>query len=76
MARVDLDTVIARRASLARELASLEKLRAEIGSEDEELAVAERVLKRLSDAGPRTRSASEPMAGPQVVEAALPMHES
>jgi hypothetical protein len=48
MATPDLDSVIARRAAVANELAALEKLRAEMEAEDQDLAVAERVLTRLA----------------------------
>lgn len=48
MNKPDLDTVTARRMQIARELESLEKLRADMQAEDNELVVAERALKRLS----------------------------
>jgi outer membrane protein TolC len=48
MSKVDLDTVMARRAEVANELAAIERMRAEIEAEDQELSVAERVLKRLA----------------------------
>lgn len=48
MMKADLDTVKARRAEIASELAGLEKIRAEIEAEDQDLVVAERVLKRLA----------------------------
>jgi hypothetical protein len=50
MNKPDLDTVTARRLQIARELAGLEKLRAEMEAEDNELLVAERALKRLAAA--------------------------
>lgn len=48
MGKADLDTVLARRAAIATELAALEKLRADMEKEVEDLDVAERVLKRLA----------------------------
>lgn len=48
MMKADLETVKARRAEIASELAGLEKIRAEIEAEDQDLVVAERVLKRLA----------------------------
>ena len=50
MNKPDLDTVTARRMQIARELAGLEKLRADMEAEDSELVVAERALKRLASA--------------------------
>ena len=50
MNKPDLDTVTARRMQIARELAGLEKLRADMETEDNELVVAERALKRLASA--------------------------
>jgi hypothetical protein len=58
MTKPDLDVVIARRQAVANELAALEKMRAEMEAEDQDLIVAERVLKRLaaqSVAEPATR---------------------
>ena len=53
MEKPDLSTVTARRNQIASELAGLEKLRAEMEAEDQDLMVAERVLKRLAAiAGP------------------------
>ena len=48
MSKPDLETVTARRLQIARELAGLEKLRADMEAEDGELVVAERALKRLA----------------------------
>ena len=48
MSTVDLKTVLERRAAVANELAAIEKMRAQIEAEDQELSVAERVLKRLA----------------------------
>jgi hypothetical protein len=48
MSKPDLDTVTQRRAALVREVAELEKHRAELEAEEQELMVAERVLKRLA----------------------------
>lgn len=48
MSKPDLDVVIARRQAVANELAALEKMRAEMEAEDQDLVVAERVLKRLA----------------------------
>lgn len=50
MNKPDLDTVMARRMQIARELAGLEKLRSDMEAEDNELLVAERALKRLASA--------------------------
>src|SRR5512147_3156265 len=50
MGKSDLDAVLARRSEIAREVAALEAMRAEMEAEDQELLVAERVLRRLSDA--------------------------
>jgi hypothetical protein len=47
MSKPDLETVSARRAEVANELSALDRMRAEMEAEDEELQVAERVLKRL-----------------------------
>lgn len=60
MSKVDLDAVIARRAAVANELKALEKMRAEMEVEDQDLIVAERVLRRLADGGktPMTAEAS------------------
>lgn len=65
MTKPDLDMVVARRASVVRELAEMEKLRAEMEAEDQELAVAEKVLKRLSEtqARPPRAASSEAPAG-------------
>jgi hypothetical protein len=48
MTTPDLKSVVERRATVARELRALEKMRTEMLAEDEELEVAERVLRRLS----------------------------
>jgi hypothetical protein len=48
MNKPDLDVVMARRQAVANELAALEKMRAEMEAEDQDLMVAERVLKRLA----------------------------
>lgn len=48
MTKPDLDVVIARRQAVANELAALEKMRSEMEAEDQDLLVAERVLKRLA----------------------------
>ncbi|MGD9980243.1 MAG: hypothetical protein AB7H66_16305 [Hyphomonadaceae bacterium] len=55
MSKPDLDLVMARRQAVANELAALEKMRAEMEAEDQDLVVAERVLKRLA-----TQSRAEP----------------
>jgi hypothetical protein len=52
MSKPDLDAVTARRAAVANELAALEKMRAEMEAEDQDLLVAERVLKRLASRMP------------------------
>lgn len=59
MSTVDLETVLERRAAVANELAAIEKMRAQIEAEDQELSVAERVLKRLAGMPQR------PEEGPQ-----------
>lgn len=51
MSKPDLDAVTARRAAVANELAALEKMRADMEAEDQDLIVAERVLKRLAGRG-------------------------
>ena len=48
MSKPDLDTIAARRMQIARELAGLEKLRADMEGEDSDLVVAERALQRLA----------------------------
>jgi hypothetical protein len=57
MNKPDLDVVMARRQAVANELAALEKMRAEMEAEDQDLIIAERVLKRLA-----TQSVSERIA--------------
>jgi hypothetical protein len=52
MSKPDLDAVLARRAAVANELAALDKMRAEMEAEDQDLMVAERVLSRLAASGP------------------------
>lgn len=47
MSRSDVEAVAARRASLISELAKLERTRLQLLEEDEDLEVAERVLRRL-----------------------------
>ena len=49
MSQPDLDTVTARRESVKAEMTALEKMRRELEAEDEDLVVAERVLKRLAE---------------------------
>jgi hypothetical protein len=57
MNKPDLDVVMARRQAVANELAALDKMRAEMEAEDQDLIVAERVLKRLAALGtPETPS--------------------
>jgi hypothetical protein len=51
MNKPDLDVVMARRQAVANELAALDKMRAEMEAEDQDLIVAERVLKRLAALG-------------------------
>jgi hypothetical protein len=53
MNKPDLEAVIARRTAVANELSALEKLRADMEAEDQDLVVAERVLQRLAS---RTRA--------------------
>jgi hypothetical protein len=68
MNKPDLDTVTARRMLIARELAGLEKLRADMEAEDNELVVAERVLRRLStheDAGSSMAASNDTAGGLQ-----------
>jgi hypothetical protein len=47
MGRSDLDAVAARRAEIVRDLIGLEVRQAALAAEDEELALTERVLKRI-----------------------------
>ena len=49
MSSSDLDAVVARRQTLARELAKCDAARADLMAEDVELQVTERVLIRLTD---------------------------
>ncbi len=49
MSKADIDTVIARREAVANELKALEKMRVEMKAEDQDLVVAERVLRRLAE---------------------------
>jgi hypothetical protein len=56
MSKPDLDAVTARRAAVANELAALEKMRAEMEAEDQDLIVAERVLRRLASRMPGATS--------------------
>ena len=48
MGKPGLDTVIARREFIKSELAAIDKLRAAVEAEGQDLAVAERVLTRLA----------------------------
>ena len=63
-----IHTVTARRAVVARELAELEKMRAQMQAEDGDLEVAERVLKRLAVAltsgSPEFEDARQILEGP------------
>jgi len=63
MSKPDLETVAARRMQIARELAGLEKLRADMEAEDNDLVVAERALKRLSTREGAAMAASNDSAG-------------
>jgi hypothetical protein len=58
MSKPDLGAVLARREAVANELAALEKMRAEMEAEDQDLMVAERVLKRLESFGRPETTAS------------------
>lgn len=49
MGKADIDAVLERRSEIAREVAALEAMRAEMEAEDQELRVAERVLRRLTE---------------------------
>lgn len=60
MVKPDLDAVTMRRAALASEFAALDKLRADMEAEDQDLAVAERVLKRLVTLPPREAPSQVP----------------
>lgn len=51
MSKPDLEAVIARRMAVQNELTALEKMRAEMEAEDQDLVVAERVLQRLAGRG-------------------------
>jgi hypothetical protein len=62
MSKADLETVIARRAAVANELKALEKMRAEMEAEDQDLIIAERVLRRLADSKTRAAGASNDVA--------------
>lgn len=62
MGKADLNAVIERRSEIAREVAALEAMRVEMETEDQELLVAERVLRRLSDVAAR-HAAGPAMAG-------------
>jgi len=62
MSKPDLDAVLARREAVANELAALDKLRAEMEAEDQDLQVAERVLKRLEGLSMPEDSASNDAA--------------
>jgi hypothetical protein len=57
MNKPDLDVVMARRQAVANELAALEKMRVEMEAEDQDLMVAERVLKRLASQAVPERTA-------------------
>lgn len=48
MSKPDLDTVLARRTQIKGELDALEQMRVDMEAEDQDLLVAERVLKRLA----------------------------
>jgi hypothetical protein len=63
MGKLDLDAIIARRATLADELAVLESTRAKMMSEERDLAVAENTLRRLEQA-PRAEAATVGTAAP------------
>lgn len=62
MGKSDLNAVLERRSEIAREVAALEAMRAEMEAEDQELLIAERVLRRLSDAPAARRAEAPPMA--------------
>lgn len=62
MSKADLETIIARRAAVANELKALEKMRAEMEAEDQDLIVAERVLRRLAEGKSKAPGASNDVA--------------
>ncbi|QGZ96505.1 hypothetical protein DSM104635_03365 [Terricaulis silvestris] len=59
MSKPDLEAVIARRMAVQNELSALEKMRAEMEAEDQDLVVAERVLQRLAGRGRGEAPAAE-----------------
>jgi hypothetical protein len=59
MSKPDLEAVIARRMAVQNELSALEKMRAEMEAEDQDLVVAERVLQRLAGRGRGDQPAAE-----------------
>jgi hypothetical protein len=60
MGKADLDAVMERRSEIAREVAALEAMRVDMEAEDQELSVAERVLRRLTEATAASRRAEAP----------------
>ena len=63
MSKPDLEAVLARRAAVANELAALDKLRAEMEAEDQDLLVAERVLSRLAASNSNDAASEAAKAG-------------
>jgi hypothetical protein len=60
MSKPDLEAVLSRRQAVANELAALEKMRAEMEAEQQDLMVAERVLKRLESlSSPKTTATAQ-----------------
>jgi hypothetical protein len=60
MSKPDLEAVLLRRQAVANELVALEKMRAEMEAEDQDLMVAERVLKRLESLSSPKTAATAP----------------
>jgi hypothetical protein len=62
MSKPDLEAVVARRMAVQNELTALEKMRAEMEAEDQDLVVAERVLQRLAGRGRGSAPTAEDLA--------------
>jgi outer membrane protein TolC len=60
MSKSDVEAVAARRANLISELARIDRTRLDLLAEDEDLQVAERVLRRLADLHYGEPAPSEP----------------
>lgn len=64
MSKSDVEAVAARRANLISELARIDRTRLDLLAEDEDLQVAERVLRRLADLHYGEPSEPPPSEGP------------